>query len=156
MNVTKEHAALVRMSVSELQHKHLEVFGEPNNSRNKAYLVKRIIWRMQANEYGDLTERALQRATELAQDSALRTTIPKTPTQTKDGAVVVRSVNFTRSDELPPGTCLRRTYKEQEIIVQVLQKGFEFEGEIYRSLSAIAKKVTGAHWNGKLFFGLSK
>lgn len=58
MNVTKEHAALVRMSVSELQHKHLEVFGEPNNSRNKAYLVKRIIWRMQANEYGDLTERS--------------------------------------------------------------------------------------------------
>ncbi len=54
----------------------------------------------------------------------------------------------------PPGQWLRREYKGCEILVQVLEKGFEFDGKHYRSLSAIAKAVTGAHWNGHLFFGL--
>ena len=40
------------------------------------------------------------------------------------------------------------------MFVRVLPKGFEFEGEVYRSLSAIAAKVTGSHWNGFRFFGL--
>lgn len=56
----------------------------------------------------------------------------------------------------PPGQCLRRDYKGREILVRVLNRGFEFEGKPYRSLSAIAKAVTGSHWNGHLFFGLTR
>ena len=37
----------------------------------------------------------------------------------------------------------------------MLPKGFEYDGEVYRSLSAVAKAVTGSHWNGHLFFGLT-
>lgn len=54
----------------------------------------------------------------------------------------------------PPGNWLRREYRGRDILVHVLDRGFEFDGRRYRSLSAIAKAVTGAHWNGLLFFGL--
>jgi hypothetical protein len=49
---------------------------------------------------------------------------------------------------------LARQYHGRTVEVTVLPKGFEYEGQIYRSLSAVAKEVTGSHWNGLLFFGL--
>ena len=51
---------------------------------------------------------------------------------------------------------LTRRYKGRTILVRVLPNGFDYEGEIYRSLSAVAKAITGSHWNGRLFFGLTK
>jgi hypothetical protein len=52
-----------------------------------------------------------------------------------------------------PGTVLTREYKGKLIQVEVLEDGyFEYEGVKYRSLSAVAKAVTGSHWNGYLFF----
>jgi hypothetical protein len=54
------------------------------------------------------------------------------------------------------GTVLTRDYKGQKIQVRVLEGGFEFEGEVYRSLTAVAKKITGTHTNGFLFFRLQK
>jgi len=66
-----------------------------------------------------------------------------------------KSLRLGRDARLPmPGSVLRRNYQGREILVRVLEGGFEFEGRRYRSLSAIAKAVTGAHWNGMLFFGL--
>jgi hypothetical protein len=41
------------------------------------------------------------------------------------------------------------------VAVKVLPNGFDYEGQTYRSLSAVAKAVTGSHWNGHLFFGLT-
>jgi hypothetical protein len=77
MNMAKELAALERMGPTELRERYLEVFGEPTNANCKAWLVKRIAWRMQANAEGGLAERALARAHELANDADLRTTAPK-------------------------------------------------------------------------------
>ena len=60
-----------------------------------------------------------------------------------------------RDIRLPkPGDVLSRSYKGRAITVRVLESGFEYEGRRFRSLSAIAKAVTGAHWNGLLFFGI--
>ncbi len=60
-----------------------------------------------------------------------------------------------RNIRLPkPGDILSRVYKGRQITVRVLESGFEYEGRRFRSLSAIAKAVTGAHWNGLLFFGI--
>ena len=56
----------------------------------------------------------------------------------------------------PPGTVLLRTYKNQKVAVTILEDGFEWEGRGYHSLSAIAKEVTGAHWNGLRFFNLTR
>jgi len=54
-----------------------------------------------------------------------------------------------------PGTILSREYKGREVRVLVLEKGFECDGQVYRSLSAVAEAITGSHWNGWLFFGLA-
>jgi hypothetical protein len=51
---------------------------------------------------------------------------------------------------------ITRDYKGRKLLVSVLDDGFEFEGRKFRSLSAIAKEVTGSHWNGVHFFGLGK
>ena len=79
LNVEKELPALRRMTVGELRARYAEVFGEPTNGRHKDWLVKRIIWRMQAVSEGDLTERARRRAEELANDADLRCRPPKAP-----------------------------------------------------------------------------
>ena len=60
-------------------------------------------------------------------------------------------------DRLPlPGTILTREYKGGVVQVQVLQSGFEYQGEVYKSLSAVAKAITGSHCNGYAFFRLAK
>ncbi len=62
LNVERELAKLQRMTVGELQQKFIEVCGEEPRSRNKRWLVKRLIWKLQAREYGGLSEAALRRA----------------------------------------------------------------------------------------------
>ena len=60
-----------------------------------------------------------------------------------------------RDRRLPiPGTVISKVYKGTVINVKVLDKGFEYDGKAYRSLSGIARVLTGQHWNGYLFFGL--
>ena len=54
-----------------------------------------------------------------------------------------------------PGALITRHYRGRMVQVRVLADGFEYEGVTYRSLSAVAKVVTGSHWNGWLFFGLT-
>ena len=72
LNVGKELSALRRMPVAQLRTKYAEVFGDETRTGNKDWLVKRIIWRLQALAEGDLSERARQRALELANDADVR------------------------------------------------------------------------------------
>ncbi len=58
LNVGKELAALQRLTVKELRTRYAEVFGEPTNANNRAWIVKRLAWRLQALAEGDLSERA--------------------------------------------------------------------------------------------------
>ena len=155
LNVAKEVVAMERMTVDQLRTKFAEVFGEATNGRNKQWLIKRIIWRMQANEEGDLSERARRRAMELANDADLRVTAPRERKTENSSATVTKRVTVSGDNRLPmPGTVLRREYKGRPVRVTVLADGFELEGERYKSLTAVAKAVTGKHWNGYHFFGL--
>src|SRR5690606_25544603 len=73
-------------------------------------------------------------------------------------STTTQKVEFNgQSGELMPGTVLTRPYKGRTIEVKVVDPNgrFECDGEVYRSLSAVAKAVTGSHWSGKLFFGLT-
>ena len=149
-SITTEIARIQHLTPKELRDKYLEVFGEPTRSANKDYLLKRIAWRIQANAEGDLPERARKRAAELARDADLRLNPPRADEHQDEPYVPAPQPGMPM-----PGTVLRRDYKGRIILVTVLDKGFEFEGESFRSLSAIAKHVTGAHWNGRLFFGLT-
>ncbi|GIW56159.1 MAG: hypothetical protein KatS3mg082_2563 [Nitrospiraceae bacterium] len=158
LNVGKEVAALQRMTVKELRARYAEVFGEETNTNNKAWLVKRIAWRLQALAEGDLSERARHRAAELANDADLRLSPPKAkPSSADPERTTTAGLRLKLDDRLPPpGTILTRKYKGEVLQVKVLPHGFEFEGEVYKSLSAVAKAITGTHCNGYLFFRLSQ
>ena len=157
LNISKELAALQRMTVVDLRRKYAEVFGENTSSRHKQFLIRRIVWRMQANQEGDLSARARQRAKELAADSDVRLTAPKASAASVGGTAQVATLQLSQDDRLPmPGAIITRPYKGQMIEVRVLPHGFEHEGEVYRTLSAVARKVTGTHWNGYHFFRLRR
>jgi hypothetical protein len=152
-------AALRNMGVTQLRAKYLEVFGEPTRTGNKAFLFKKLAWRIQSLAEGGLSERARRRAEELARDADIRTSVPKAPVATTGAAQRTVTISLPDGrDRLPiPGTVLNRTYKGKHVAVIVkADSTFEYAGQTYRSLSAIAKVITGSHWNGYLFFGLTK
>jgi len=148
------------MAVAGLRERYAEVFGEPTRSGNRRWLVRRIAWRLQAQEEGGLSERARRRAAELGRDADIRLRPPEWVNaapppgdlRTASGRLCAK-----RDDRLPaPGTVLTRRYKGREHRVTVLPGGFEYEGRAFKSLSAVAHAITGSHWNGMLFFGLAK
>ena len=153
LNIVNEVATLQRLSVGQLRQRFAELFGETTKASNRTWLVKRIMWRMQALAEGDLSQRARRRAAELARDADLRlnppqrkaTTTPPPPEQVRIPAPVDQRLP-------PPGTILTRPYKGQLVQVQVLTEGFAYAGRVHASLSAVAKAVTGSHTNGFLFF----
>ena len=156
LNVEKELAALAQMTPAQLRQKYAEVFKEQSRSGHKDWLIKRIVWRMQALAEGDLSERALERALEIANDADLRATAPKADTgsgsSTGGSARIPKSTDDIR---LPrTGSVITRDYKGRSLHVLIRDNGFEFEGIVYRTLSALAKKITGTHTNGFLFFRL--
>jgi len=158
LDVDKVVKDLSGMAVTQLRERYAEVFGERARSFNKQHLVKRIAWRLQAMHEGDLSERAHRRARELANDADLRIRPPAAPAEAGDnGGTATSAFRVEADDRLPmPGTLLKREYKGRTIQVRVLPKGFEFDGEVFRSLSAVARKVTGSHWNGYHFFDLPR
>ena len=146
--------------VIALQKKYLELFGEETRSSNKQFLFRRIAWRLQADVEGDLSERARRRAAEIVEDGDLRVRAPKgfSPENTpvRQPQEIDRS-QPRRDWRLPsPGALLTRRLDDRQIVVKVLEEGFEYESRRYRSLSAIAREVTGTRWNGLLFFGLAE
>ena len=151
--------ALSRMTVGELRDRYIEVFGEETRSRHKDFLRKKIAWRLQALAEGSLSERARRRAEEIANDADLRIRIPRDPI--KPGLMEVRERSVIgrlqpqRDPRLPlPGTLLVREFRGRDIVAKVLDKGFEYDGRWFKSLSAVALEATGSKWNGFLFFGL--
>ena len=151
----RELAALEQLSSRELKGRYEQLFGEPPLSGHRRHLLKRIAWRLQSLAEGDLTERARRRADELASDADVRLTAPRAARAKSKETTSRRSNSNGRDPRLPaPGAVLTRRYKDRLLEVEVLAEGFEFEGRVYRTLSAVAKVVTGAHWNGHLFFGL--
>jgi hypothetical protein len=143
------------LTLSELRECYQEVFGTPTLSTHKRHLVRRIAWRLQANEHGDLSKRAEARALEIADDRELRITAPR------DYIAMARfapnSHRISADSRLPvPGMILTRVYKDQKISVKILADGFEYDGQVFRSLSAVARAATGTNWNGLVFFGLGK
>jgi len=155
LNVARELAALGRMTVKELRDKYAEVFGEETPAHNQTWLVRRIAWRLQALAEGDLSERARQRAAELANDADLRMNPPKALPVAAAESTATKVLPFKPDDRLPPpGTLITREYRGETVQVKVLPGGFEYEGQVYRSLSAVAKAITGSHCNGYFFFRL--
>ena len=159
-SIVAEIEQLRQLKAAALRSRYREVLGEESRSSNRQFLFRRIAWRLQARAEGDLSERARRRALEIADDADLRLRAPEgflaegTSHQAKPP---MDRATSRRDGRLPvPGTVLTRPFENRRIVVTVLEQGFEYQSRRYRSLSAIAREVTGTRWNGLLFFGLAE
>ncbi len=138
-DVLRRLAALQTLPTAELKRQWRELFGKEPPPWNRAYIQSRLAYRIQELAYGGLKPETRARLETLGE-------------QLDGGNVVLRRV---RADSRPlAGTRLVREHDGVEHAVTVLPDGFEWEGRPYRSLSAIARAITGTRWNGWAFFGL--
>lgn len=141
-------------NLEELQVQFELICGRKTDSTNEVFLRRKIAYRIQEQELGGLSKKAKARINELVakydpiNNKALR---PKVITAGKE----LKKLPSMRDKRLPiPGTVLYKKYKDKKIEVRVLEKGFEYNGKRYRSLTGIAFEITGSHWNGYAFFNV--
>jgi hypothetical protein len=138
-DVLSRLAALQMLPTAELKQQWRTLFGKEPPPFNRPYLQSRLAYRIQELAYGGLKPETRVRLEALGE-------------QLDGGDVVLRRI---RADSRPlPGTRLTREYDGVQHVVTVRADDFEFEGRPYRSLSAIARYITGTRWNGWTFFGL--
>ena len=157
--VWDEIDGLGNLKTGDLRAKYRELFKTETSSRNKPFLIRRIAWRLQVLAEGDLSERARRRAADIADDADLRLRGPESFVSrlSLDTTTVLPPPRLRRDWRLPPpGTLLSRHYRGQAFVVRVSHEGFEYQGRQYRSLSAIAREITGTRWNGLAFFHLTE
>jgi hypothetical protein len=129
-------AALKAKSTPELRDMWRELFGKEPPALGRRYLEDRIAFRVQELHYGPLSDRARRKL-----DALIDQLEPKAARRRDRGRPIA-------------GTQLRRQWREIEHVVTVREHDFEYNGQRYKSLSAVARAITRTRWNGWLFFGL--
>ena len=144
-SIVKQIAGLHRLNSAQLKERWRELFGAEPPGYNRTFLIKRLAYRLQELIHGGLPDAARAKMRDILQDAGL----------TEDGLAPGKGRLAKRNRELPTtGTRLVRIWNGDRHEVTTIQGGFEYQGRRYRSLSAIAKAITGTHWNGRAFFGL--
>jgi hypothetical protein len=135
--VTARVLALPNCSYRELGEQWRAVWGtEPPRKASREFLVRAVAYGFQAQAFGGLDAKTLQ---------LLRKANGANGQQPK-----------SKRARLSKGSKLFREWHGETHEILVLDKGFAWRGETYPSLSAIARAITGAHWNGWAFFGLKR
>jgi hypothetical protein len=138
-NVLARLAALKAMPAPELRRQWQQLFDTPPPRYNRRFLESRLAYRLQELAYGGLKAATVARLEALGD-------------QLDGGDIAVRR---RRADDRPvAGTKVIREYQGAVHQVTVLHEGYEWQGRPYKSLSAIARAITGTRWNGWVFFGL--
>ncbi|MFO0992607.1 MAG: DUF2924 domain-containing protein [Hyphomicrobiales bacterium] len=132
-------AALKAASTTELRKQWRQLFETEPPLYNRRFLESRLAYRIQELAYGGLKPETLKRLRDLAED--LNSGDPKGRRQLVKNRPIA-------------GTRLIREYQGIEHCVTVRDEGYEYQGRPYKSLSAIARAITGTRWNGLTFFGL--
>lgn len=143
-SVLRQMALLQSMSLEQLREKWLDLYGGQPPQYKKQFLVKRLGYRIQELFYGGLSERAKTHLGQVAKGDLVATVNRRIPEERKANETIL------------PGTRLVRIWNDQRYEVTVQAEGYEFDGRTFRSLSAVAREITGTRWNGKVFFGLKK
>ena len=143
-SVLRQMALLQSMSLEQLREKWLDLYGEEPPQYKKQFLIKRLAYRIQELFYGGLSEQAKVYLQQAAKEDPVATVNRRIPEERKSNEAIL------------PGTRLVRVWNDRRYEVIVLADGYEFEGRTFRSLSAVAREITGTRWNGKVFFGLKK
>lgn len=138
-SVLAQLAALPGKTTAELKQLWKDLYDREPRSFNRDFLVKRLAYRIQELAHGGLSARAEAKLDRLIEEEEARLngTLPK-----------------RRGDRPIAGTRLVREWKGVEHTATVLIDGYEYQGRPYKSLSAIARAITGTRWNGRLFFGV--
>jgi hypothetical protein len=138
-SVLAQLAALPSKTTLELKQLWRDLYDREPPPYNKPFLVKRLAYRVQELAYGGLSARAEAKLDRLIaeEEARLNGKLPK-----------------NRGDRPIAGTRMIREWQGVEHTVTVLADGFEYQGRRYKSLSAIARAITGTRWNGPAFFGL--
>lgn len=137
--VHAEIDALQALSAPDLRTRWATVFGRPAPRRvSRAVLIRAIAWELQAKVYGGLKPAVRRRLQALA------------------GPTTARQVAQRRVQALTPGTRLLRSWQGQTHTVEILPDGYTWQGARYRSLSVIARTITGTQVSGPRFFGLKQ
>ncbi len=139
VSVAVQISRLPTMGVRELREAWKEAFQEDVPvQQNREFMIQRIAHQLQVRKYGGLDDQSQQR---------LKAYVDEEERLNKREEGVNRPL---------PGTILIRQYKGEEHRVQVLHRGFEYRQVQYRSLSDVAKTITGNHCSGPMFFGLAR
>ena len=133
-------AALKTTPTPELKRQWRELFDSEPPAFSRRYLESRLAYRIQELTHGGLKPETVRRLEALGE-------------QLDGGKIATRGIRADR-DRPITGTRLLREWQGVEQIVTVTADGFEWQGRPYRSLSAIARAITGTRWNGWVFFGL--
>ena len=133
-------AALKTTPTTELKQQWRELFESEPPPFNRRYLETRLAYRIQELTYGGLKPETVRRLEALGEEL--------------DGGGRSRRSICADRDRPITGTRLLREWQGIEQIVTVTAVGFEWQGRPYKSLSAIARAITGTRWNGWVFFGL--
>ena len=135
--ITREVAALSDLRMADLWILWDRHFPTRPNFPNRAAIEARLAYRLQELAFGPLPQETREMLANYGQRfSRIQNATPIKPTAM-------------------PGSTLVREFDGRQFKVQVLADGrYEFDGKVYRSLSAIAKLITGTHWSGPAFFGL--
>jgi Protein of unknown function (DUF2924) len=131
-------AALKTAPILVLKQKWRELFDSEPPLYNRRFLEHRLAYRVQELAYGGLSKETLERLEALADE--LEGKAPRRRSALANIPIA--------------GTRLIREFKGVEHCVTVRHDGFEYQGRPYKSLSAIARHITGTRWNGLVFFGL--
>jgi Protein of unknown function (DUF2924) len=138
LSLKERLAELATLGAPQLRAEWASLFGNPAPRRvSRDILLRGIAYRLQEKVYGGLKPATIKRLKRLAsgvQDGGRPAPAP--------------------AASLRPGTRLLREWNGRTETVDVLQDGFEWRGTRYRSLSAIARAITGVQWSGPKFFGL--
>ena len=135
----KEIADLADMKTIELKERWRRIYrAKPPAGISRDLLIRSAAYQIQEKELGGLGRAVKHRLRALAQKMG-------------SGG----SASFDLGPSLKPGAKLIREWRGRAYSVIALEDGFDFEGRRYPSLSIIAREITGAHWSGPRFFGLT-
>ena len=136
--LSAEIASLAALSREQLQAKWRELYRtEPPRKIGRDLLIRAIAYRLQENIYGGLKPATRRVLAKVAEDASAR-----------------RPVRIAPERTLKSGTVLLREWHGVQHQVTVLESAIMFQKKQYKSLSEVARKITGTRWSGPLFFGL--
>ena len=139
-SVAARMAELSSLPITELWPVWDRYFSSRPINPNRVFIESRIAYKMQEEVFGGLAHNTRQRLEAIG---------------AKHSKIKLRAK--PREFDFAPGTILLREWGEREHRVTVTAEGlFEYQGRNFKSLTAVARHITGAHWSGPLFFGLSK